>query len=194
MAIITKFDQVTLGVERLIHQWQDKPVVVALLKSYLISVQEIEDVYDQLLNERGLDTAIGAQLDVLGLIVGEPRNNRLDEPYRSAIKFRIAINSSDGTEPVVVSLLKQLSNADTIIYQDVFPAGVKIVLEGTQVEVDDDTIAELKNILATTITAELSIVTFVAPPFVFENDPSGEGFSDNGVGGGFFAESFNITF
>ena len=194
MAIVTKMDQVVLGVSRLIHQWQDKPVVVALLTSFLLSVQQIEDTYDQLLNERGIDTAIGAQLDVLGLIVGELRDNRLDEPYRSAIKLRIAINNSDGTEPVVVSLLKQLSSADTVIYQDVYPAGVKIILEGTQVAVDDDTIAELKNILAATITAELSIVTFVAPPFVFENDPSGEGFSDNGVGGGNLADAYNITF
>lgn len=194
MAIITKLDQVALGVERLITLWQDKPVVVALLTTYLNSVQQIEDVYDQLLNERGLDTAIGAQLDVLGLIVGELRNGRLDEPYRSAIKLRIAINSSDGTEPVVVSLLKQLSNADTVIFQDIYPAGIKVVLEGTQVVVDDDTIAELKNILAATITAELSIILFVAPPFVFENDPSGEGFSDAGVGGGYMADAFNITF
>jgi len=178
MATITKLDQVALGIERLIHQWQDKPIVVGLLTSYLESVQQIEDTYDQLLNERGIETAIGAQLNVIGLIVGEDRKSRLDESYRSAIKLRISINNSDGTEPVVSSLFKQLSGAEEVVFEDVFPAGVRITLTGPLTAIDDDIISELKNILAATITAELSFVVFVNPPFVFDDDDSGEGFSD----------------
>jgi len=171
-------DQVSVGVKRLIHQWQDKPKVVGLLTAFLNSTQKIEDTFEQLLKERGIDTAIGAQLDIIGLIVGEPRFDKDDDEYRAAIKLRIGINTSDGTEPVVSSLLKQITGATTATFTDVYPAGVKYVLEGSSVFVDPSIVGELRNILAATITAELQVVKFITPPFVFENDPTGEGFSD----------------
>jgi len=174
----TKINQITEGLERLITQWQDKPNVVGLFTSYLDSINELEDVYFQLLEERSLDTAIGAQLDNIGLIVGEPRDGRSDNDYRDGISLRVAINASDGTEPRVVELLKLLSGAETAVYQENFPAGVIIKLEGPETSVSQTVLDELKNILGATITAELSFVTFMDPPFVFEGDSTGEGFAD----------------
>jgi len=178
MAEIKFKDQVLSGLGKLIYQWQNKPNVVGLLTSYMESVQGVEDTFEQLLKERSLDTAIGAQLDVLGLIIGEDRKGRSDADYRLALKLRVAINKSDGTEPVVTSLIKQITSADTATFEDVYPAGVKYTLEGLNVEVDDSILDEIKNILAATITAQLLVTKFINPPFVFRNDTSGEGFSD----------------
>jgi hypothetical protein len=63
-------DRVQDGLDKLITQWQGKPVIEGLLKSYLESLHEIEDVAFQLLDERNLETAIGVQLDNLGTIIG----------------------------------------------------------------------------------------------------------------------------
>jgi hypothetical protein len=73
MSLPVKTDVVKLGIDSLLTQWQDKPVALGLLKSYLENIQIIEDVQFQVLEERGIDRAIGVQLDNLGLIVGQPR-------------------------------------------------------------------------------------------------------------------------
>lgn len=178
MAVITKTNQVQEAISRLATIWKDKPVVLGLLEAYINSVQAIEDTYDQMLNERGIDVAIGAQLDVLGLIVGQPRSGQDDTTYRDAIKLRVAINNSDGTEPTISTLLQQLTGADTVIFETDFPAGVRITLEGELPALSSAIINDLRDILAVTITAELEYRTFVSPPFVFENDDDGEGFAD----------------
>ena len=73
MSIPSKIDIVKEGLARLPTQWQDKPVTIGLLKSFLENIQVVENLNCQLLDERGIDTAVGVQLDNLGLIVGQPR-------------------------------------------------------------------------------------------------------------------------
>ena len=73
MSTPIKIDQIKLGLERLIDFWSDKPVAVGLLTSYLENIQVVEDMLFQLLEERSIDTAIGVQLDNLGVLIGQPR-------------------------------------------------------------------------------------------------------------------------
>ncbi len=73
MSDIIKIDHIQQGIGRLIHQWQDKPRVVGLLTSWLENVQQVEEVFDQLLTERSIDTAVGVQLDIIGELVGQKR-------------------------------------------------------------------------------------------------------------------------
>lgn len=127
MTEIVFVDQVTQGLERLITQWKDKPNVVGLLTSYLENVQEVQDTYQQLNDERGLETAIGAQLDVLGIIIGESRVGRNDTDYRVALKTRIAINTSDGTEPKITEALKILTGVSNFSVRDSYPAAIRVV-------------------------------------------------------------------
>ena len=129
MSEISFVDQTPQGIERLITQWKDKPNVVGLLTSYLESVQGIQDTYQQLNDERGLETAVGVQLDVLGVVVGEARLGRNDDDYRTGIKTRIAINTSDGTEPKLTEALKLLTGVDSFSVRDSYPAAVRIVFE-----------------------------------------------------------------
>lgn len=183
MAVVELKDQVQEGLDKLITQWKDKPVVVGLLTSYLENIQQVENTFFQLLEERSLETAQGVHLDSIGLLVGELREARLDDGYRKAIKLRIAINKSDGTEPVIRELIKQLTNSETVTITDEFPAAISIKLEGALVDVSSEDILEISNVLATTITARLEFGKFIDPPFVFEDDDSGEGFADASTGG-----------
>lgn len=156
MTTISKRDQVTSGLNRLITQWADKPLVQGLLKSYLQSFEELESTYDQLLKERNLETAIGAQLDVLGLIIGEPRGGKDDNAYRLSLKTRIAINNSDGTDAVVTPLLREMTGSDTVKMTEVFPAGVRYELTGSSSLVTSETVETINKIFGATISLEIS--------------------------------------
>lgn len=59
--------------DRVTEQFKKKIVFDKYLQLMVQSSIEIEDVYRQLLQERSIDTAVGAQLDVIGDIVGQDR-------------------------------------------------------------------------------------------------------------------------
>lgn len=74
--------------------------------------QSVEGCLQQLLSERSVDTAVGAQLDVLGKIVGQSRGGLDDDHYRRYIRARISANRSTG---IIEDLLKV---TDLIVYDN----------------------------------------------------------------------------
>lgn len=59
--------------ELITDQFKDKPVFNKYLELLITPNIELQEVFRQLMQERSLDTAIGAQLDLLGELVGQPR-------------------------------------------------------------------------------------------------------------------------
>lgn len=110
-------EHVTRGVARLIDRYRHERTS-ALLASWLGEVQAVEDALWQLLVERSVDSAVGAQLDVLGAIVGQPREGRDDETYRLWISARNMVSRSSGTTTQVLAIARQI-----------VPAGVDATLE-----------------------------------------------------------------
>jgi hypothetical protein len=84
-----------------------KPRNSAFVSALCEPIQNIEDVLWATYNAFDLDTAVGDQLDKLGLLVGELRNDRDDTAYRVAIRVRILVNSSMGTLPELIDILTQ---------------------------------------------------------------------------------------
>jgi hypothetical protein len=78
------------------------PRLQGLINSVASMCQEIEDYASDLLTKRTIDTASGNALDVIGEIVGQVRGGLSDDDYRSAIRFRIKLNTSCG-QPDIVS-------------------------------------------------------------------------------------------
>src|SRR5687768_3990656 len=74
--------------------------------------QSLESALQQLLTERSIDTAIGAQLDVIGRVVGQKRNGMSDDDYRRYCRARIATNRANGTVENLITI------TDLIIYDD----------------------------------------------------------------------------
>jgi hypothetical protein len=68
-------DRIAQAQELLIQQYKSSPNLAGLLKSITSELQVLDDENVKLLNERGLDTAKGVNLDVIGKIVV------LDRPY-----------------------------------------------------------------------------------------------------------------
>ncbi len=75
MALIPFEEQEYLEVarSRVTEQFKDKVIFDKYLQLLIYAQTELQDVFKQLLQMRDLDTATGAQLDVIGRIVGQDR-------------------------------------------------------------------------------------------------------------------------
>lgn len=58
---------------RLLQQYRSSVNLIGLIDALIAGQGDLELVLDQLLTQRGIDTAFGAQLDIIGEIVGQPR-------------------------------------------------------------------------------------------------------------------------
>lgn len=126
--IPTLTDQVELGLSRNID-FLDKENFNKLLKLFLEEVQELEVATLAIADQKNIQTAIGEWLDYIGKIVGQPREGRTDEEYRSALLLKVASNSSDGTPNTIIDITKQASGATSSRIIDYFPASFFNVLE-----------------------------------------------------------------
>jgi len=73
-------------------------------------LQEIECVAEDVLEDRWLDRAGGAQLDGIGAILGEPRVYANDDDYRAILEMKILINVSKG-EPETLIAVANIASA-----------------------------------------------------------------------------------
>jgi hypothetical protein len=102
MARVT--DHVARALAALIEQYKNKPKMVGLLTAFIGQVQDGEDGLWPAASEMNIQCASGAELDLLGRIVGETRSGRADLSYRTAIQARILLNLSSGTIEEIYSL------------------------------------------------------------------------------------------
>lgn len=109
-----------------------------LIAALVTPFYEINRVQLQLYNDRFLATAVGVQLDNIGLILGLPRGLdsitgmlQTDSDYREALYFQVFINRSTGTPEEAIATLKFLTKATVIQYMDSFPAFYQMFTNGT---------------------------------------------------------------
>ena len=115
-------DHVKRALDLLIEQFEDSTDLHNLITAILSPIQEIEYVMSDLITLTTIDTATMDQLDIIGEIVGELRNNRLDSEYRTAIKVRIFLNKSHGEPEILIMLCRFLTRATTVRYFETYPA------------------------------------------------------------------------
>lgn len=99
--------------------------------TYTNQIQDLEQAFFQLINERTVDAAVGAQLDGVGSIVGEQRFGRNDPDYRVAIKGRIRLNKSNGTIEDIIAVLRSQIAKTVRITEDSFPAHFEAFFDET---------------------------------------------------------------
>lgn len=134
----------------LLDQYAEKPRIAALLASYTQEVQELEDAIWGVRIGRFLDNAEGAQLDVIGKLVDEPRNDRPDNIYKVLIAGKIRVNWSHGHPDDVIAVVRLVQGTEnTHRYVDAFPASLEIVFQNDFVETDRGFVApELEQVIA----------------------------------------------
>lgn len=131
MAVVQTVNQTALGKERLVDRWTEKANVQGLVEAIMQNIQVIESIYRQLLDERSVYTAIGVQLDNIGVIVGEARAGKDDGAYRQSILNQIAINAADGTAESILSLLRVITQSSQSRIFEHYPAALIAHVNGT---------------------------------------------------------------
>jgi len=121
------------ALSRITSQFEQSPKVLALLTAIVGPLDSLQATSDSVKTERWIDTAIGAQLDGCGYIVGETRQGRDDDAYRQAIKFRVFVNISEGTPSALINGLAYLVDSDDKQYLEVYPATSILFANGPNV-------------------------------------------------------------
>jgi hypothetical protein len=135
-------DHADRAVDRLGLQYR-KPKIEALVRAFMGPVQELEDTLWAMYTERFVSTAVGAQLDLIGRIVGQERLGYDDDGYRRLVRARIAANRSDGIVADLVTITTLVIDdevADIVVDQQ-HPAAVVVRVEGEPVTEETANIA-----------------------------------------------------
>lgn len=113
---------------RLLSQYQGATRLVAVLASLTANVQPLEDAIFSLSLGRQLDQAVGAQLDVIGLLVGYARNGSTDAAYRVLLRGVIAQENSDTTLPTIEAVAGLLYQASAVfVHTGTSPAHARVL-------------------------------------------------------------------
>ncbi len=102
--------------KRIIEQFKNKPRIKQLLEIYTKQVQEAEAATFPLLLLKSIEDQEGAQLDLIGEVIGEPRQGKNDTDYRLAIYIQIGQNSSEGEPERVIQIFLLLVAATYVHY------------------------------------------------------------------------------
>jgi hypothetical protein len=134
MSLTKKTNHVDEAIDNLISLFKTKPNFRALITALVNQIQDLENAGFELLLERGLETAIGTQLDGVGSILNVLREGRSDDIYRIAIKARILLNSNNGSPEEIIDVLYLVSNID-IDFTEYYPAALTaMITEGITYE------------------------------------------------------------
>jgi hypothetical protein len=162
----------------LIEQFQPKERINGVVEAVVGRHQDVENVGNDLLLFRYIDTAVGAQLDILGEIVGQPREGRNDTDYRVALKTRVSLNTSSGIPETVIQALQFFTNATQVRLIERYPAAMYLFTDGTVIP--SSLTAQMEAVSPTGVT-----VTVVYNPGGVPFEFSGEGGVPYGEGDGF---------
>lgn len=119
------------AINHLIEFFRKGPRNQAYLRAVCAQLQELEQLFFDLYQQSFLSNAEGTQLDQLGEIVGEARQDRTDTLYRAAIRVRILVNKSNGRTEELITIalryLEALQVAVPAIYAgEYWPAGLRL--------------------------------------------------------------------
>lgn len=183
MSTITP-DYIANHVERaladLVTMLRDKPVIEAIVRAFAAEVQELEDATWACVADRLLSTAVGAQLDAWGEIVGEQRGGLNDIEFRVFIEARILSNLSEGEPDRMARILSTLVGGVPARYVPLYPAAMHFEYEvptPTSARRRARVKAQLLDVAPAGV--EIDYITEAAPGFFgFSTDPDALGFGE----------------
>lgn len=174
-------DHVQEALDRLPTQYTTDAGVTTLLAALVRPAQALEDTLQDMLLNRAVDTAVGAQLDIIGKLVGQARGGQLDDVYRRYIRARIKTSRSKGiVEDLIRIATLVIDDLDARIWVDQQGiAGVNIVVQDAGI--DEDTAAATISFLRLAIAAGVRVIleSSPSPPDeTFTFDDEGPGLDD----------------
>ena len=92
----------------MLHQFRNSTKLIGLIRSLVAPLGEVDQLLQSMHHGRYIDEAASHRLDILGRIVGQPRNGMDDDDYRAWIKVAIKLNIGSGTIADLLAILSIL--------------------------------------------------------------------------------------
>lgn len=163
------YDYIGIALSRLTSQFDKSPLVRSFVQAMVTPLVTLETDADDLREKRWIDTAVGAQLDGCGAIVGVLRQGRSDEEYRSAIKFQVFVNTSNATPEEMITGLRTLTIPDDVQYIEQYPATAIFFTDGPSVPTGIQPI--MQSLAPAAISDVQVMVSYAHEPFRFSELP-----------------------
>ena len=174
------FDHVDRALAAIVTKLE-KPNVCSLVRVAALEIEEFEDTAWAAIAERRLETAVGANLDQYGKLVGEPRNGLNDLDYRAFIGARIRSNLSNGTVGEMQVILGIIGRALTgVQYLPLYPAAMSFGYV-TETPAQDPVAARIVAQMTEVAPAGVEVAYIVEATegyFGFDGDPEALGFNE----------------
>lgn len=100
-------DYVARARARVLQQYREKTVLMALVGELALAAQAIETSLFDVIEQTTIGTSTGAWLDRLGALVGEERGGEGDVLYRRYIRARVQANTSEGTFEDLIAVITE---------------------------------------------------------------------------------------
>lgn len=120
------------AINHLIEFFRQGPRNQAVLSAVCEQIQDLEQTFWDLYSKTFLSTAEGTQLDQLGEIVGEARNDRTDAQYRASIRIRVLVNKSRGRTEDLLEIADRFVADDlsaVIFAAEYWPAAMRLEVQ-----------------------------------------------------------------
>lgn len=119
---VTPIDHRALALSRLITQYRESTNLRDYLYGLLVESPNLEQVFQDLINKRSINTATGANLDNIGSIVGQLRQvgdqTLDDDDYRKFIKAKIVRNYTRATPEEIIASVIFILDVPQVQYAD----------------------------------------------------------------------------
>lgn len=123
----TESDHEGAGLALLPRQFRGRPVLEAVLRSWLAEVQATEDALWSLY-ALGIDESSGAALDQIGTVLGQarPAPATPDAAYRRLLRAAVVALTSSGTGPQMIAAMRAAVGSYGFTVTEAFPAHVLV--------------------------------------------------------------------
>ena len=121
-------DHAAIVVPLVLSQYQRASRLLGLIRSGCAQADDVEEALYEIREGLKLDSAVGAQLDLLGKLYKESRAGRSDTDYRDAIRIRASL-SVNGTPDEIINFLRFSLGATDAVYAPEYPAGFVILTD-----------------------------------------------------------------
>jgi hypothetical protein len=149
-----------------------------LLTILMAPIQRFENACIQLLTQRTLTTAVGAQLDVLGAIVGQARQGQIDSVYSQYIAARILVNRATGKRQDLIGIASAILNNPSAVVTVISQAIATVFVRIDDVIVDAGTTGALVELLGDAVPLGVRLELQTSPvddSLCFEYGTGGDG-------------------
>lgn len=136
------------------QQFQDKEKIAVLIRAFARQIEEIEQVFSDIVNQTDLETAVGRNLDMVGDIVNLSRKDAMDmdvissgkqemtdERYRRFLRYKILKNTSECTYWDLMDGISMMWNMERLTYMETLEYPATILFRG-EFDMDESDVVE----------------------------------------------------